>query len=1464
MANAFTLFGEITADTSKLQSGLDKVESQLQTTKKFMEQTEQAGRELGVSSATVGRHFEKLNEKLAWAKDRVKQLNEQYTGGQITAQQYAKGLEAVDRAVKAVSDKVKDGSAKLEDYADKTKKAAEAMKEAEAASNSMQKQIGDLSSQMTALGSGMMEVGAGLTASVTLPITAAGYAIAQAGMEFEDALLSIQGVSGATGQQMEKLSDLATQLGNDMQLPGTSAKTASLAMLSLIKAGMGVDETMNSVRGTILLAKAAQIEEAQAAEITANALNTFGLAAAESERVADLLAATANSSAQGIVDVAEAAKYASPAFAAANQPIEDMTTALAILANAGMKGSMAGTGLRQMMANLQTPTKDAQKAIKELGIEMFSADGKMRSMPDIIDQFNKSMTGMTDQEKVTALSRIFDARTLGIAQTLFKEGASGFDTMKQKVTEVGAAAKLSGAMTAGLSGIWEAIGSQIETIGLEIFKAVKEPLKDALQVLGSVLGFIGEAFAKMPQGFKIAIVAIAALAAAIGPLLVVGGMLLTWGGFLLPILASIATAVTTAGGAFAALAVAIAPFKAAVAVAIVPILPLIAKIALVVGGLIAVGALLYTAWKSNFMGIRDSIITVLSVFKGLFLKGFNTVKDAIQKGLSAITSFWEEHKDGVKSALENIVKIFAPTIAIITATVKMLFNIVVGVFSSIWTYIKSWVSGMWSIVKGLVQLIIGIFTLDLAKIGEAFGNIFGGLVQIAEAQLNLLWDLVKNLISTIFKFPIDYAKSLLSTYFGVGSDTIDSFIDGMVDSVPGLRTVVDFFSDETDKAIDEASAKTRDGVASYFNEVGETAEEGIETVKDIVNAKGKELEKVLTDLANNTNLSEEFRKAAADNAKAVGEAYKKGLSEAEQKARAGMEGLIKTLTDIIQNPLVSEEFREAARKQITAFQDELNKGTASAQATAIQAMSPGKNAPLKANANGREVAKAMMDGFKFGVFELLPTAQNAGASIGQSAKQGAKNALQSKSPSKVFVQIGKDTVQGFLDGVNQMKSILDQTMISFFDMSMLGKQLKGKSGEAVLQWFTGLINQQTQLAAKTEEAKLNLMLQSGAFKGLTEDVKMAMIQFARWVDLTNVMAENSKNMADKVNDVKTAVKELEDTFIGAETNVEKITRMLSDTAVLEAYAASIGKNTEEARKYAIELAKVRDLLDSLGKSHKNPSEYAPVLPGQEGTTPKRGGSVIIPEDGGGLFPAPDITQWDIFFDRVNEGLEKLRNDLPSFSEALANSMVNFVTAFGDIFADAVMNWDGTLKGFLNSVAAGFRNFIKQVIAEIMRLIAIRAALKIFEMIGLPSGGGGGGNGLPGGSNPFDLRNSIPGGFRASGGLIKGKGSGMSDSILTALSNGEYVIPAKAVRKFGVGFFDEIRNMQMPNTMGQLATAGGGSMMPPVSSVSNTSSVSNMSNTFNINVPPGTAGQKTGTMIQKDILMALKKTERRNR
>ncbi len=247
-------------------------------------------------------------------------------------------------------------------------------------------------------GNSVQGIGNTLTVGLTLPIIGLGAAIVSVGTGYESALNSFQAVTNATADEMARAAEVAKQLGADVTLPATSAKDAALAMEELGKAGMSAAESMSAAKGVLQLAAAGQLEEAKAAEITANALNSFSLAASESVRVADLLAAAANASSAGVGDIAEALAQSSASFAAAKVTIEDLTAAIAIMANAGIKGSDAGTSLKTFLSSIQAPSKAGADALEELGIKIFDAQGKMKGFPEIIGLFEKSLSGLNDEK----------------------------------------------------------------------------------------------------------------------------------------------------------------------------------------------------------------------------------------------------------------------------------------------------------------------------------------------------------------------------------------------------------------------------------------------------------------------------------------------------------------------------------------------------------------------------------------------------------------------------------------------------------------------------------------------------------------------------------------------------------------------------------------------------------------------------------------------------------------------------------------------------------------------------------------------------------------------------------------------------------------------------------------------------------------------------------------------------------
>lgn len=319
---------------------------------------------------------------------------------------------------------------------------------------------------------------------------AIGGALARAGGEaldsaanYQQSMAVLQQASSASASEMAALGQLAQQLGSDVSLPGTSALDASQAMLELVKAGVSVNDTLEATRGVLQLSAAAGVDNATAAAITAGALNTFGLAGEDATRVADMLAAAANASSASMTDLADGIKQGGFAFDAAGMPLEDLTTAVAALANVGLTGSDAGTALKNAIMRLFDPTKEARGVMSELGLEFYNLDGTMKQLPEIIDVLNTGLAGLTDEQRNQALSTIFLSDGMKALLPLLDLGSEGFADLKEQVTAQGAAGETAAAMNSGLRGALDGLSSALETLGLVAAQPLLEPAERGVRSL---------------------------------------------------------------------------------------------------------------------------------------------------------------------------------------------------------------------------------------------------------------------------------------------------------------------------------------------------------------------------------------------------------------------------------------------------------------------------------------------------------------------------------------------------------------------------------------------------------------------------------------------------------------------------------------------------------------------------------------------------------------------------------------------------------------------------------------------------------------------------------------------------------------------------------------------------------------------------------------------------------------------
>lgn len=339
----------------------------------------------------------------------------------------------------------------------------------------------------TALG-GMAKAFGAATAALGV---GAGYVI-KTGMDFEAQMSRVGAISGATGKDLQALTNQAKQLGADTAF---SATEAAEGMENLASAGFSTNEIMAAMPGMLDLAASSGEDLATSSDIAASTLRGFGLAAGDAGHVADVLAKNAAQTNAAVMDTGYAMKYVAPVARNAGWSLESVTASIGEMADAGIKGEQAGTTLRGALTRLMKPSKQAADAMDSIGFSAYDAHGKMKPLPQIIDELNKKTAGMTAEQKNATIATIFGTESLSGMQVLLQRGGPELDKMTKSLQNSdGAAKEMASTMQDNLKGAVEQLKGSVETLGIDIYENVDNPLKNVAQNATGYVNQIESAF----------------------------------------------------------------------------------------------------------------------------------------------------------------------------------------------------------------------------------------------------------------------------------------------------------------------------------------------------------------------------------------------------------------------------------------------------------------------------------------------------------------------------------------------------------------------------------------------------------------------------------------------------------------------------------------------------------------------------------------------------------------------------------------------------------------------------------------------------------------------------------------------------------------------------------------------------------------------------------------------------------
>lgn len=625
---------------------------------------------------------------------------------------------------------------------------------------------------------GKLALGAGVA------LVAAFGASINAAATFEKKMDYFGAVNNATAADMEKVRAKALQLGRDGQF---SAGQIADAFVEMGKAGVSVSQITGGLADAVVnLASAADINLTDATNILTAQMAAYNLKASDAKHVTDVLAGAANASIVDVSDLGVSLKYVGGVANSLGIGFDSTVTALSLLGKAGIKGSTAGTSLRQMMVSLSGSTNKAKGELEDLGIitnngtsnAFFDAHGKAKSLAEIFQILQDHTRGLTQEQQLMAFKTIFNNRALSAAEILTKAGAKGFSDMSAQMAKTTAADVASKRLN-NLAGDMQRLRGSIDTLMIQAGTPFQGMLRGIVQAVNAIVN----AFINMPSGVQTAILAF------IG----VTGVILTFLGAVALVGGTILKAVSVfkeMAGAFKLLTgitktLTIATWEQTVAALSNPyVLIAMAVIALIVAMIV-----LYNK-SETFRKIMDAIGSGIKRGFLATVDWFKTLPKFFEGLWKTISNWFGIGVGWVKQNWDILLFLFTGPLGLIVLVVRRFGTTIVNFFKSVPGAITSALSTAWSAFTGFVMKLP-------YYIGYALGYVLGTIVKWGINMVNLTYSVGSATFHAIIyfftKLPIQIAGYFVALYNWVMKWTITFIKAAGKFSVDAFNAMVDWF-----------------------------------------------------------------------------------------------------------------------------------------------------------------------------------------------------------------------------------------------------------------------------------------------------------------------------------------------------------------------------------------------------------------------------------------------------------------------------------------------------------------------------------------------------------------------------------------------------------------------------------------------------------------------------------------------
>lgn len=762
---------EGTEEAEQLASTIQELSGELTENRGTLDAAEKAARALSETMDDAGGEAETLRSTISKQEDTLQQLKQRYVDVATEQGETSDEARELARQIQDLSSELHENKTKLSDAEYAADKLDNSLEEVESSAKKADDGFTMFKATLANLAAdAIMRAVDGIKNLVGNVI--------ELGQNFTSTMSEVSAISGATGEDFEKLEACAREYGATTVF---SASNAAEALKYMSLAGWDADQSTSALGGVLNLAAASGMELGAASDMVTDYLSAFAMEAGDAAYFADLLSYAQSHSNTTAEALGEAYKNCAANLNAAGQDVETVTSLLEGMANQGYKGSEAGTAMAAIMRDITNGMKDGAIKIGETSVAVMDAQGNFRDLTDILTEVEAATNGMGDAERAVALSSTFTADSTKGLNLILNEGMDNIAGYEEELRGAsGSAEEMANIMNDNLSGDVAAMNSAFEELGLKIYDALESKLRAGVQfITNGVIPAIEWLGGHIPE-VTIAVSGLGAVIAA-----------MNWG--------TISSKIAMVKGALVKLAAALGGVS----------LPAIAIIAVIT----AVALAFTNLWKNN----EEFRNKITAIWDGIKAK-FDEFGQGIVDRLNALGFEFEDITEVIKAVWDGFCEVLAP------------------IFEGVFQQISNILNEALDILTGLFDIFAGIFTGDWDMVWQGVQEVFGAVWDFVVATFENWISTFTSLADTVLGwFGTDWETvwTNVKTFFSDTWNAIVSFFSGILSGIYSSVT-------GTMTEIHDTFTNIWDSITGFLSGAWETIKNivtvGIMAVKEIISA----------------------------------------------------------------------------------------------------------------------------------------------------------------------------------------------------------------------------------------------------------------------------------------------------------------------------------------------------------------------------------------------------------------------------------------------------------------------------------------------------------------------------------------------------------------------------------------------------------------------------------------------------